>query len=78
MYSSIKELEAKYSAEVEAFCLSMLTNESQALVLRIDLFYKLAGRISEFDCEEEVKTFLFTSARDSCKKFLKYLKIINQ
>jgi DNA-directed RNA polymerase specialized sigma24 family protein len=77
---TIEQIQDKYGPEVRQFCLELLHDDSQAFILYLSTFEALKGRFFYFKDQEEndIKVFLFLTARNKCIKYSKYLRFLEK
>jgi RNA polymerase sigma factor (sigma-70 family) len=76
MEDKIKIIFEKYSKRVVLFCNGMIKNMEEAEDLTVDVFVELWKRINDFKTEDNIKAFLFITARNRCLNHLRVKKKI--
>lgn len=64
----------KYSKRIVLFCNGMIKNMEDAEDISVDVFVELWKRIENFNTEDNIKAFLFITAKNKCLNYLKSKK----
>jgi RNA polymerase sigma factor (sigma-70 family) len=76
MEDQIKIIFEKYSKRIVLFCNGMIKNMEEAEDTTVDVFVELWKRIKDFKTEDNIKAFLFITARNRCLNHLRVKKKI--
>ncbi len=66
----------KYSKRIILFCNGLINNFEDAEDISVDVFVELWKRIGDFKTEDNVKAFLFITAKNKCLNHLRVKKKI--